>query len=96
MRSRGFKCAKLRVKGRTLKEDVDNIAAIRRGIGDDMVLGVDANQGWLVTILDRVPAWDLKRAVAFAAACADHGIEWLEEPLDSRDYDGNAALKRAS
>jgi D-galactarolactone cycloisomerase len=96
MRARGFKCAKLRVKGRTLKEDMDNIAAIRRGIGDDMVLGVDANQGWLVSIVDRVPAWDLKRATEFAAACADNGIEWLEEPLDSRDYDGNAALKQAA
>jgi D-galactarolactone cycloisomerase len=96
MRARGFQCAKLRVKGRTLKEDVDNIAAIRRGIGGDMVLGVDANQGWLVSIVDRVPAWDLKRAVEFAAACADNAIEWLEEPLDSRDYDGNAALKQTA
>ncbi|MDD3991544.1 MAG: mandelate racemase/muconate lactonizing enzyme family protein [Desulfobacteraceae bacterium] len=96
MRARGFKCAKLRVKGHTLQEDVDNITAIRKGIGDDMVIGVDANQGWLVTIVDRVPAWDLKRASEFAAACADNGIEWLEEPLDSRDYDGNAALKKTS
>ena len=96
MRARGFKCAKLRVKGRTLKQDIDNVAAIRKGIGDDMVLGVDANQGWLVSIVDRVPAWDLARAVEFAAACADNAIEWLEEPLDSRDYDGNAALKKAA
>lgn len=61
-----------------------------------MALGVDANQGWLVSIVDRVPAWDLKRASAFAAACAQYDIGWLEEPLDSRDYDGNAALKKIS
>jgi len=61
-----------------------------------MTLGVDANQGWLVSIVDKIPAWDLDRAKAFAKACHDNEIAWLEEPLDSRDYDGNAALKRAS
>ena len=69
---------------------------MRKGVGDDVVLGVDANQGWLVSIVDRVPAWDLARAKAFADACHANGIEWLEEPLDNRDYDGNAALKQYS
>ena len=62
----------------------------------DAELVVDANQGWLVSIVDRVPAWDLKRATEFAAACHANGLEWLEEPLDSRNYDGNAALKKAA
>lgn len=96
MKDRGFKTAKLRVKGRTLKEDIANIAGVRKGIGDSMVLGVDANQGWLVSIVDRVPAWDFKRASEFAAACAQYDIQWLEEPLDSRNFDGNAALKKIS
>ena len=30
------------------------------------------------------------------SACADNGISWLEEPLDWHDYDGLAALKKAS
>ncbi|MEJ2166872.1 MAG: mandelate racemase/muconate lactonizing enzyme family protein [Desulfobacterales bacterium] len=94
MQERGFKTAKLRVKNAELKEDIRHIAAIRKGLGDKMVLGVDANQGWLVSIVDRLPAWDLARASEFAAACGDNGIEWLEEPLDSRDYEGNAALKK--
>ncbi len=93
---RGFKTAKLRVKNPTLEEDIRHIETVCKGVGDKIVLGVDANQGWLVSIVDRVPAWDLERATAFAAACFDNGIEWLEEPLDSRDYDGNAALKKAS
>ena len=45
-----------------------------------LVLGVDANQGWLVSIVDRLPAWDLERATASAAACFDNQIDWLEEP----------------
>ncbi|HET58214.1 MAG TPA: mandelate racemase/muconate lactonizing enzyme family protein [Deltaproteobacteria bacterium] len=96
MRERGFKIAKLRVKNRELKDDIRYIEVIRKGVGDRMALGVDANQGWLVTIVDKIPAWDLKRAGEFAAACRDNDILWLEEPLDSRDYDGNAALKAMS
>ncbi len=95
-KERGFKTAKLRVKHAELKEDIHYITVIRKGIGDALELGVDANQGWLVSIVDRLPAWDLARASEFAAACFDNGIEWLEEPLDSKDYDGNAALKNRS
>ncbi|MEJ2100932.1 MAG: mandelate racemase/muconate lactonizing enzyme family protein [Desulfobacterales bacterium] len=96
MKARGFKTAKLRVKNAELSADIRLLETIRKGIGDDLELGVDANQGWLVSIVDRVPAWDLDRAKSFAAACHLNDIAWLEEPLDSRDYEGNAALKKAS
>ncbi len=96
MMERGYKTAKLRVRHHTLKEDIKYIKQIRKGVGDRMKLGVDANQGWLVSIVDRVPAWDYKRAKEFAKACRDNDIGWLEEPLDSRDYDGNAKLKKNS
>ena len=96
MKEKGFKTAKLRVKNKELKEDIRHLEVIRKGVGDDLVLGVDANQGWLVSIVDKVPAWDLNRAKEFANDCYDNNIDWLEEPLDSRDYDGNAALKKAS
>ncbi len=96
MRERGFKTAKLRVKNKTLEEDVALIEAVREGVGDDLVLGVDANQGWLVSIVDKLPAWDLNRAIEFAAACQANGFAWLEEPLDMRAYDDLAALKRVA
>ena len=96
MKERGFTTAKLRVKNVELKDDIRHIETVRKGVGDDFGLGVDANQGWLVTIVDKIPAWDLKRAEEFARACHANGIGWLEEPLDSRDYDGNAALKSVS
>jgi len=96
MKERGFKTAKLRVKNVKLEDDIRHIEVVRKGVGDDFALGVDANQGWLVTIVDKIPAWDLARATEFAKACHSNGVSWLEEPLDSRDYDGNAALKAAS
>ena len=96
MRERGFKTAKLRVKNARIEDDIRHISVVRKGVGNKLVLGVDANQGWPVSIVDRVPDWDLKRAKEFARACRDNRIDWLEEPLDSRDFDGNAALRRAS
>lgn len=96
IKERGYRCAKLRVKSIELKDDIRQIETVRKRVGKDFVLGVDANQGWLVTIVDRVPAWDLARAKKFADACYRNGFEWLEEPLDSRDYEGNAALKKYS
>ena len=96
MKEKGYRSLKLRVKNAELKDDIKLIEAIRKGVGDDLVLGVDANQGWLVSIVDKVPAWDLKRAKEFADACYANKINWLEEPLDSRDFDGNAALKKYS
>jgi len=95
-KERGYKTAKLRVKNIDLKDDIRHIETVRKGVGGNFTLGVDANQGWLVSIVDKVPAWDLNRAKQFTDACYDNQIEWLEEPLDSRDYDGNAALKKES
>ncbi len=96
MKERGFKTVKLRVKNKELKDDIRHIEVIKKGVGDGLALGVDANQGWLVTIVDKIPAWNLQRATEFAQACYTNNIVWLEEPLDSRDYDGNAALKKVS
>ena len=96
IKERGYKTAKLRVKNIELKDDIRHIEVVRKGMGDDFVLGVDANQGWLVSIVDKIPAWDLRRAIEFARACHANNISWLEEPLDSRDYAGNAALKAVS
>ena len=62
MQERGFRHAKLRVRNIDLKDDIRHVEIIRKGMGDDFGLGVDANQGWLVTIVDNIPAWDLRRA----------------------------------
>lgn len=90
---RGFKTAKLRVKNVRLEDDIRHVQVVGKGVAGKLEMGVDANQGWLVTIMDKIPAWDLHRAAEFADACADSGFKWLEEPLDLRDYDGLAELR---
>ncbi|MDD3828918.1 MAG: mandelate racemase/muconate lactonizing enzyme family protein [Anaerolineae bacterium] len=92
----GFKAVKLRVHSFDPAEDVAQVAAVRRAVGDSVTLGVDANQGWRVALIDDAPLWTLERAVDFARACMDLGVAWIEEPLDMHAYDELADLCRQS
>lgn len=92
----GFKAVKLRVHSFDPAEDVAQVEAVRRAVGDSVMLGVDANQGWRVALIDDAPLWTPERALDFARACADLGVAWIEEPLDMHAYDELADLCRQS
>lgn len=92
----GFKAVKLRVHSFDPAEDVAQVETVRRAVGDSVMLGVDANQGWRVALIDDAPLWTLERAVDFARACRDLGVAWIEEPLDMHAYDELADLCRHS
>jgi D-galactarolactone cycloisomerase len=96
LRDMGFKAVKLRVHSFNPAEDVAQVEAVRRAVGESLVLGVDANQGWRVALIDDAPLWTLERATEFARACADLGVAWIEEPLDMHAYDDLAELCRRS
>lgn len=96
LREAGFRTVKLRVHSFDLAEDLAQIEAVRRAVGDSMAIGVDANQGWRVALIDDAPLWDLDRGRQFAAGCADLGVAWIEEPLDMHAYDELAELRAAS
>lgn len=96
LREMGFKAVKLRVKSFSLKEDLAQVEAVRRAVGDSMELMVDANQGWPIHGFGPYPRWSLKRAMDFARAAEDLNLRWLEEPLYKQDYAGYAALRRAT
>ena len=91
LRDEGFRAIKLRVHNETLAEDVAQVAAVRRAVGDDMAIMVDANQ----TDVDDAPLpgphWTYHRALSTARALAEYGVTWLEEPLPRHAY---AALRR--
>ena len=90
----GFDAVKIRVKYATLDEDLRVVRDVRAAVGDDFTIGVDANQGWPVSLFRPNPDWDLERATAFAGGCDELGIAWLEEPLDMHDWHGMAELRR--
>lgn len=93
----GVDIVKLRARGQTLREDRAMLeAAAEEAKLHDVRLAIDANQGWRVTATGPAPRWDLNRAKAFAEACEQHDVAWLEEPLDMHDVDGMAALREST
>jgi len=94
IRGKGIAAVKIRVKYPTIAEDLALVRGVRAAVGDDFTIGVDANQGWPVSLFARNPDWDLERATAFARGCDELGIAWLEEPLDMYDWRGMAELRR--
>jgi L-alanine-DL-glutamate epimerase-like enolase superfamily enzyme len=96
LREMGFGTVKLRVHSFDPAEDVAQVEAVRRAVGGSLQIGVDANQGWRVALVDDAPLWTLERATEFAQACADLDVRWIEEPLDMVAYDEQAELRRRS
>ncbi len=94
IREMGFEAVKIRVRDPERKDDVSALRRIRRELGDDFVIGVDANQGWPVSLVEPSPIWDLEYATEFGRACDDLGIAWIEEPLDMHDWAGMRELRR--
>ena len=90
----GFRTVKLRVHSFDEAEDIAQVETVRRAVGERMAIGVDANQGWRVALVDDAPLWDLPRATRFAEACAGLDVAWLEEPLDMYAWDELAELRR--
>jgi D-galactarolactone cycloisomerase len=96
LRDQGFKTVKLRAHSFDAAEDIAQVKAVRRAVGDTMEIGVDANQGWRVALVEDAPLWTLERATDFARACAELDVSWIEEPLDMYAYDEQAELRRRS
>ena len=79
---RGFKAVKMRVGGRPLKEDLKRVRTVRRAIGDDIDLMVDANFGYD----DHLQG--IEASLAFQA----EGVRWIEEPTKPDNLEGSAQI----
>ena len=72
---------KLKVGQPDGKIDIQRVEAVRRHLGDDMPLMVDANQ-----------QWDRPTAQRMCRVFEEFNLVWIEEPLDAYDHEGHAAL----
>jgi L-alanine-DL-glutamate epimerase-like enolase superfamily enzyme len=81
---RGFRAMKVKV-GRDLEEDLRRVAAVRRAVGPEVLLGVDANGGW--------PPWVAIEAVA---RLPEHGVAFVEQPVARGDPARMAAVRARS
>jgi D-galactarolactone cycloisomerase len=80
----GFAGMKLKV-GYGVERDLRHVKAIRRAIGDDLYLMIDANH-----------AYNASEAIRLARAIEQHNIYWFEEPVPPEDLDGYLEVKRHS
>lgn len=92
----GFRSIKLRVHDFDEAVDIRQVEEVAKAVGENMAIGVDANQAWRVSAIADAPLWDLPRAKRFVDACADAGVAWVEEPLPMDAYDNLAALREYS
>ena len=81
--SEGFKAVKLKV-GFGLEEDAATTRAVRKAIGPDIALMVDANH-----------AYDAAAAIRLGRTIEPHDIGWFEEPVPPEDLAGYRAVKAA-
>ncbi len=80
-RERGIGGIKLKVGQPDRALDIRRVEAVRKHLGDDAPLMVDANQ-----------QWDRPTAQRMCRTFEDFHLVWIEEPLDAYDHAGHAAL----
>jgi L-alanine-DL-glutamate epimerase-like enolase superfamily enzyme len=80
---RGFRILKVKI-GRTMEEDVERLHRIRQKMGREIIIRVDANQGYSVGQFEN-----------FLKQTASLELEFIEQPLEARDLDGMRRLPAA-
>ena len=81
--NRGFRAIKMKVGRSSLHDDVARVSAMRRHLGPEFPLMVDANMRWSVD-----------DAIRAARALAPTTPVWLEEPTIPDDVPGHARIVR--
>tara|TARA_Y100001934_G_scaffold279500_2_gene383480 strand:- start:5716 stop:6738 length:1023 start_codon:yes stop_codon:yes gene_type:complete len=80
----GFSAVKMKVGKADPQEDFKRVEAVRKGIGAEARLMVDANA-----------KWDLPVALEWCHRFVNFDVTWLEEPLWHDDVQGHASLAEA-
>ena len=94
LKAQGWKAIKLRAHYQTLKEDVRLVEAVRKAVGDDMDIMVDANQAQSFGTWQPGVMWDFRRALETARELERLNCYWLEEPRLRYAFDELAELNR--
>ena len=80
----GFVAIKMKIGLGSPKLDIDRVAAVRKAIGDDVRLMVDANHCFTVP-----------QAIRIGRELEKLNVEWFEEPISPEDIDGYVEVTRS-
>ncbi|HHW03733.1 MAG TPA: dipeptide epimerase [Thermoanaerobacterales bacterium] len=83
LKDKGFKTLKVKVGENTVK-DIERIKNIRKAVGYNIKIRIDANQGWKT-----------KEAIRTIKALEEYDIELVEQPVPFWDIDGLAKVTRS-
>ena len=81
----GYKTVKFKVgsdNGMNMERDIRRLDKVRKAVGPDVEIGVDANQ-----------RWEVEDAYQFAKLAEPYQLAWFEEPIHSQDMNGIKRLK---
>ncbi|SHF03223.1 L-alanine-DL-glutamate epimerase [Atopostipes suicloacalis DSM 15692] len=82
--SEGAGGIKIKVGQKDYMKDVKRVEALRKALGDDVAIMVDANQ-----------QWDVSTALKAGRYLDQYDLVWLEEPVGALDVEGHYRLSRA-
>ncbi|VGO11355.1 mandelate racemase/muconate lactonizing enzyme family protein [plant metagenome] len=80
----GFTAVKMKIGLGSPRLDIERVAAVRRAVGDDVRLMVDANHCFTVP-----------QAIRLGRELEQLNVEWFEEPISPEDVDGYVEVTRA-
>lgn len=80
----GYTALKMKVGKPDPREDCMRVKSVRKAIGSDVLLMVDANQ-----------SWDLMTATTWGRKLEEFDLAWLEEPLHPDDVKAHRSLREA-
>jgi D-galactarolactone cycloisomerase len=78
----GFRAIKMKIGLGSLKKDIERVAAVRKAVGPELRLMVDANH-----------CFNVPQAIAIGRELEQLGVHWFEEPVSPEDLDGYAELR---
>ncbi len=80
----GYNTVKFKVgsDSEDFSRDLRRIEKVRKALGDDFGIAVDANQ-----------KWNVEQAYKFATLASQYNLAWLEEPIHAHDMNGIKELK---
>jgi L-alanine-DL-glutamate epimerase-like enolase superfamily enzyme len=84
LKDQGFKAIKVKL-GTGCREDVERIYEIRRAIGEETPIRIDANQGW-----------DCQTAISVLRSLEQMGIDYCEQPVAYWDFEGMRHVRQKS
>ena len=78
----GMMGVKMKIGHEDYRDDIQRVREVRKALGDDAWIAVDANQ-----------KWDLPTAMWVGRELEQLGVAWFEEPLLCEDIPGHARAR---